>query len=64
MRSVSSNAHVVARGQSVGRVRGRIMDDQEACFLYASHEPPPECVSWAGIRASGRVSGEDGAVAG
>ena len=40
------------------------MDDQEACFLYASQEPPPECVSWAGIRASGRVSGGDGVFAG
>ncbi len=63
-RSVSSTAHVVARGQSSGRVRGRIMDDHGVCFLYASQEPPLACVSRAGIRASGRGSGVDGAFAG
>ena len=64
VRRVSSTAHVVVLGQADGRVRGRTMDDQGACFLYASQEPPPACVRCAGIRASGRVSGEEGALAG
>ncbi len=57
---MSSIALVVARGHSAGRVRGRSMDDQEVCFLYATQEPPHACVSWAGIRASGKRSGGDG----
>jgi len=64
VRRVSSTAHVVVLGQSAGRVRGRTMDDQGACFLYASQEPPPACVRCVGIRASGIVSCEDGAFAG
>ena len=64
VRRVSSTAHVVVLGQSAGRVRGRTMDDQGACFLYANQEPPPVCVRCAGIRASGMVSGGDGAFAG
>ena len=64
VRSVSSTAHVMVLGQSAGRVRGRTMDDQEACFLYASQKPPPVCVRWAGIRASGMRSGGNGAFAG
>ena len=63
-RSVSSTAHVVLLEQSAGRVTGRTMDDHEACFLYASQEPPPVCVRWAGMRASGMRSGGDGAFAG
>ncbi len=63
-RSVSSTAHVVVLGQSAGRVRGRTMDDHGACFLYASQEPPPVCVRWAGMWASGKRSGGDGAFAG
>ncbi len=63
-RSFSSTAHVVGRGQSTGRVRGLIMDDHEVYFLYASQEPPPACVRWAGIRASGKRSGGDGAFVG
>ena len=58
---VISTAHVVLLGQSAGSVRGRIMEDQEACFLYASQEPPPACVRCVEIRASGKVSGGDGA---
>ena len=64
VRRDSSTAHVVVLGQSAGRVRSRTMDDQEACFLYANQEPPPVCVRGAGIRASGMVSGRDGAFAG
>ena len=61
---VISTAHVVMLGQSAGSVRGRTMEDQDACFLYASQEPPPACVRSVGIRASGKVSGGDGAFAG
>jgi len=64
VRRVSSTAHVVVLGQSAGKVRGRTMDDQGACFLYANQEPPPACVRYAGIRASGKVSGREGAFAG
>ncbi len=64
VRRVSSTAHVVVLGQSAGRVRGRTMDDQGACFLYANQEPPPACVRCVGIRASGMVSGEYGTFAG
>ena len=61
---VISIAHVVLLGQSAGSVRGRTVEDQGACFLYASYEPPPACVRCAGIRASSKVSGGDGAFAG
>ncbi len=64
VRRVSSTAHVAVPGQSAGRLRGRTMDNQGACFLYATQEPPPACVRCVGIRASGMVSGEDGAFAG
>ena len=59
-----STTQIVLLGQSSGSVRGLTMEDQGAVFVYASHEPPPGWVMWAGIRASGRVSGEDGAFAG
>ena len=49
---VISTTHVVLLGQSAGSVRGRTMEDQGACFLYASHEPPPACVRCAGIWTS------------
>ncbi len=52
---------VVLLGQSAGSVRGLTMEDLWAVFVYASHEPPPACVRCAGVRASGRVSGGDGA---
>ena len=58
--SVISTAQVVVLGQSAGNVRGRTMDDQGAYFLCASQAPPPACVRCVGIRASGRVPGEDG----
>ena len=61
---VSSTAQMVLSELPIGSVRGRTVEDQGACFRYASHEPPPGWVMWAGIRASGRVSGEDGAFAG
>ena len=61
---VISTAQVVLLGQSAGSVRGLAMDDHGACFLYANQEPPPACVRCAGIRASGKVSGGDGAFAG
>jgi len=61
---VISMAHVVLRGHSAGSARGRIMEDHGACFLYASHVPPPACVMCVGIRASGKASGGDGAFAG
>ncbi len=64
VRRVSSTAHVVLLGHLAGRVRGRTMDDQGACFLYANQEPPPVGVRCAGIRASGMVSGGDSALAG
>ena len=64
VRRVSSTAHVVAMGQSAGSVRGLTMEAHGAVFVYASHEPPPACVRCAGVRASGRVSGGDGAFAG
>ena len=64
VRRVSSTAHVVVLGQSTGRLRGRTMDDQGACFFNAIQEPPPACVRCVGIRASGRVSGDDGTFAG
>jgi hypothetical protein len=64
VRRVSSAAHVVVLGHSIGRVRGRTMDDQGACFFNANQEPPPACVRCAGIRASGMVFGGDGAFAG
>ena len=64
VRRVSSTAQVVVLGQSSGRNRDRMLDDHGACFLYASHEPPPACVRCAGMRASGIVSGGDGAFAG
>ena len=64
VRRLSSTAHVVVLRQSAGRVRGRTMDDQGASFFYAIQEPPPACVRCVGIRASGRVSGEDGTLAG
>ena len=41
---VISIAHMVLLGQSAGSVRGRTMEDQGACFLYASQEPPPRVV--------------------
>jgi len=61
---VISTAHVVVLGHSSGSVRDRTMEDQGACFLYASHEPHPACVRCAGIPASGKVSGGDGVFAG
>ena len=64
VRRVISNAHIVVLGQSAGRMRGRTMDDQRAYFFYANQEPPPLCVRWAGMRASGMRSGWDGAFAG
>ncbi len=64
VRRVSSTAHVVVRGQSAGRVRGRTMDDQGVSFLYASKEPPPARVRVVGMRASGKPSEGDGAFAG
>jgi hypothetical protein len=41
VRRVSSTVLVVVLGQSAGKVRGRTMDDQGVCFLYASQEPLP-----------------------
>ncbi len=64
VRRVSCTAHLVVLGHSAGRVGGRTMDDQGACFLYANQELPPACVRCAGKRASGMVSGGDGAFAG
>ena len=64
VRRVNSIAHVVVLGQSAGRVRGRTMDDQGVCFLYASQEPPPAWVRVVGMRATGKPSGGDGAFAG
>ncbi len=64
VRRISSTAHVVVLRQPAGRLRGRTIDDKGACFLYANQEPPPACVRCVGIRASGMVSGEDGAFAG
>ncbi len=64
MRRVSSTAHVVVLGQSAGSVRGRTMDDQGVCFLYAIHAPPPAWVREVGMRASGKPSEGDGAFAG
>ena len=64
VRRVSSTAHVVVLGQSAGRVRGRTMDNQGAFFFNANQEPPPVCVRCVGIRASGMMSGGDGAFAG
>ncbi len=61
---VISTAQVVLLGQSAGSVRGLAIEDQGAVFVYASHEPPPACVRCAGVRASGKVSGRDGAFAG
>jgi len=61
---VISTAHVVLLGQSTGSVRGRTMEDRDACFVYANQEPPPACVRCVEIRASGRVSCEDGTFAG
>ena len=64
VRKVSSTAHVVVLGQSAGRVKGRTMGDQGACFFNANQEPPLACVRCVGIRASGMVSGEYGTFAG
>ena len=61
---VSSTAHVVVLGQSAGRVRGRTMDDKGACFFNANQKSPPVYVRCAGIRASGMMSGGDGAFGG
>jgi hypothetical protein len=57
-------AQMVVLGQSVGSVRGRTMDDQGVCFLYAIHAPPPAWVREVGMRASGKPSEGDGAFAG
>ncbi len=62
--NVISTAHVVVLGQSVGSVRGRTMGDHGAYFLYASQAPPPACVRYVGMRASGSVPGGLGAFAG
>ena len=62
--SVSSTAQMVLLGQFSGSVRVCTMEDQRASFLYASHVPPPACVRWAGVRASGKVSGVEGELAG
>ena len=62
--SVSSTAQVLLLGQPSGSERVCTMEDQGASFLYASHVPPPACVRWAGVRASGKVSGVEGALAG
>ena len=59
VRRVSSTAQVVALGHSGGSVRGRTMGAQGDRFLEASQHPPPECVSWDGMRASGNMSGGD-----
>ena len=64
VRRVSSTPHMLGLGQSAGRLSGRIVEDQEACFLYASQDPPPACVRCVGIRASGRPSGGDGSLTG
>ncbi len=64
VRRVSSTAHVVVVGQPSGRLRGRTKADQGASFLNAIQEPPPACERCAGMRASGMVSGGDGAFAG
>ena len=64
MSSVISTAHVVVLGQSVGSVRGRTMGGHGTYFLYASQAPPPACVRCVEIRASGRVSGVEGELAG
>ena len=61
---VSSTAHMLLLGQSSGSESVCTMEDQGACFLYASHVPPPACVRCAGVRASGKVSGEEGALIG
>ncbi len=61
---VISTAQVVLLGQSAGSVRGLTMEAHGAVFVYASHEPPPACVRCAGVRASGKVFGRDGAFAG
>ncbi len=61
---VISTTQEVLLGKSAGSVRGLTMEDLGAVFVYASHEPPPACVRCAGIRASGKVSGRDGAFAG
>ncbi len=61
---VISTTKVVLLGQSAGSVRGLIMEDQGAVFVYANHVPPPACVRCAGIRASGKVPGRDGTFAG
>ena len=61
---VISMAHVVLLGHSAGSARGRTMEDQGACFLYAGHVPPPACVWCVGIRASGKAPGGGGAFAG
>jgi hypothetical protein len=58
---VISTTHVVLLGQSAGSVRGRTMEDHDACFLYANQELPPARVRCVEIRASGKVSGGDGA---
>ena len=61
---VISMGHVALLEHSADSVRGRTMEDQGACFLYANHVPPPACVRCVGIRASGKASGGDGALAG
>ncbi len=61
---VISTAHMLLLGQSSGSVRMCTMEDQGAYLLYASHVLPPTYVRCAGLRASGRVPGEEGALAG
>ena len=59
---VCSTAHVMARGQFPGRGSGRIAWAHGVCLLYASQQPPPLWVVWLGRRASGLVSGGEGAL--
>jgi hypothetical protein len=56
-------AQMVVLGQPDGSVRGRTMDDHGVCFLYAIQAPPPAWVREVGMRASGRTSEGDGALA-
>ena len=62
--SVSSMAHVVARGHFPGSCKFRTVEPHGACFVLAIQQPPPSCVTWVGMRASGSVLWEDGALTG
>ena len=64
VRRVSSTAQVLVVGQPSGKLKGRTKADQGVSFLYDIHAPPPACVRCDGTRASGMVSGGDGAFAG